>query len=499
MRVAPCSRRSRLGKEDRNDSPERRSLSVAGRASHRSCRRTGPQRRRRQRTAHFPCACWRVGLEGPWEMSWGPDGRLWVTERTGKRVTRINPADGTKTVAVTIPDVHQSASQDGLLGMALHPELLRGTGADYVYVFLTYAVNPPPEVHRRGMIRRYTYHPETQTLTSPVDLLTGLPAHNDHVSGRLAFGPDRKLYLSVGDQGSNFGGNYCIPNRAQQVPSASEVADRDWMKYQGKLLRVNLDGTIPADNPVIAGVRSHIYSYGHRNIQGITFGLDGRVYAAEHGPSTDDEVNLIQAGKNYGWPNVAGYNDDRAYVYGNWSAASSCSTLTFSPVAVPPEVPQQKESAWHHPDFMPPLKTFFTVDNGYDFRARGGATIAPCWTEAVRWRCERHPGLDEFAAPGGFEGRASVSPEIERRRHRDSRRPRGALQDDESLSGHRVCSGRPHDLPRHRSRGPVDRFNRCVYDTAGKWRLDSRVHLPGPPVTSCGHDVPFERQDVLSE
>ena len=76
------------------------------------------------------------GLEGPWEVSWGPDGRLWVTERTAKRVTRINPADGTKTVAVTIPEVHQSASQDGLLGMALHPELLRGTGADYVYVFV---------------------------------------------------------------------------------------------------------------------------------------------------------------------------------------------------------------------------------------------------------------------------------------------------------------------------------------------------------------------------
>ena len=331
-------------------------------------------------------------LEGPWEMSWGPDGRLWVTERTGMRVTRINPADGTKTVAVTIPDVHQSASQDGLLGMALHPELLRGTGADYVYVFLTYAVNPPPEVHRRAMIRRYTYHPDTQTLTSPVDLLAGLPAHNDHVSGRLAFGPDRKLYLSVGDQGSNFGGNYCIPNRAQQVPSASEVADRDWMKYQGKLLRVNLDGTIPDDNPVIAGVRSHIYSYGHRNIQGITFGLDGRVYAAEHGPSTDDEVNLIQAGKNYGWPNVAGYNDDRAYIYGNWSAASSCSTLAFSPVIVPPEVPQQKESAWHHPDFMPPLKTFFTVDNGYDFRARGGATIAPAGLKLYAGGANAIPG-----------------------------------------------------------------------------------------------------------
>ena len=318
-----------------------------------------------------------TGLEGPWELSWGPDARLWVTERTGKRVTRINPADGSKAVALTIPDVHQSVAQDGLLGMALHPELLRGTGADYVYVYLTYVVNPPPEVLRRGVIRRYTYDAATQTMKSPVDLLTGLPVHNDHVSGRLALGPDLKLYLSVGDQGSNFGRNNCITNRAQQVPSASEVADRDWMKYQGKLLRVNLDGTIPSDNPTIAGVRSHIYSYGHRNIQGITFGPDGKVYTAEHGPSTDDELNLIRAGKNYGWPNVAGYNDDRAYVYGNWSAASSCSTLTFSAVTVPPEVPQQKESAWHHADFTPPLKTFFTVDNGYDLQARGSATIAP--------------------------------------------------------------------------------------------------------------------------
>jgi PQQ-dependent dehydrogenase (s-GDH family) len=157
------------------------------------------------------------------------------------------------------------------------------------------------------------------------------------------------------------------------------------MKYQGKLLRVNLDGTIPADNPTIAGVRSHIYSYGHRNIQGIAFGPDGKVYATDHGPSTDDEVNLIRPGRNYGWPNVAGYKDDRAYVYGNWSAASSCSTLTFSPVAVPPAVPQRKESAWDHPDFTPPLKTLFTVDNGYDFLARGGATIAPS-------------GLDIYAA-----------------------------------------------------------------------------------------------------
>jgi PQQ-dependent dehydrogenase (s-GDH family) len=318
-----------------------------------------------------------AGLEGPWELTWGPDGWLWVTERMGKRIMRVNPADGSKSVALTIPDVHQSVEQDGLLGMALHPDLLGGAGADYVYVYFTYAINPPPQVLRRGMIRRYTYDAATQTLKNPIDLLTGLPVHNDHVSGRLALGPDRKLYLSVGDAGSNFGRNYCIPNRAQQLPSAAEVADRDWMKYQGKLLRVNLDGTIPDDNPTIAGVRSHIYSYGHRNIQGIAFGEDGKVYTAEHGPSTDDEVNLISAGKNYGWPNVAGYKDDRAYTYGNWSAASSCSTLPFNAVAVPPEVPQQKESAWQHSDFTPPLMTFFTVDNDYDFRVRGTATIAP--------------------------------------------------------------------------------------------------------------------------
>src|SRR4029079_12723943 len=115
-----------------------------------------------------------TGLEGAWELSWGPDGRFVVTERTGKRITRINPADGSKAVALTIPEVHQSVTQDGLLGMALHPDLLRGTGADFVYVYFTYAVNRPPEVVRRGMIRRYTYDRDTGTLKSPLDLLTGL-------------------------------------------------------------------------------------------------------------------------------------------------------------------------------------------------------------------------------------------------------------------------------------------------------------------------------------
>src|SRR5688572_2033025 len=262
-----------------------------------------------------------TGLENPWEIAWGPDNQLWVTERRGKRVTRINPADGMKSIAVRIPEVHESVGQDGLLGMALNPGLLQGTGNDYVYVAFTYDDSPGPNLLRRIAVRRYRYDSRSRTLGAPLDLLTGLPSHDDHVSGRLIFGPDEKLYVSVGDQGSNFGANRCNLNRAQELPSQTEINAKDWTKYQGKILRLNLDGSIPRDNPLVAGVRSHIYSYGHRNPQGLVFGPDQKFYAAEHGPSSDDEVNLIEAGKNYGWPYVAGFNDDKGYVYGNWSAS----------------------------------------------------------------------------------------------------------------------------------------------------------------------------------
>ena len=157
--------------------------------------------------------------------------------------------------------------------------------------------------------------------------------------------------------------------RSQDLPSVAEVSARDVSKYQGKILRLNLDGSVPSDNPVIAGARSHVFSYGHRNPQGLAFGPDGKLYAAEHGPKTDDEVNLIQAGKNYGWPHVAGYRDDQAYVYGNWSASSPapCRSLEFSDFVLPPSVPRQQESAWIHRDFVPPLKSLFVVADAHDF------------------------------------------------------------------------------------------------------------------------------------
>jgi PQQ-dependent dehydrogenase (s-GDH family) len=336
----------------------------------------GPQTARA--TERFAMRVVASGLEGPWEVAFGPDRQLWVTERTGRRVVRINPADGSKDVLVTIPDTYQSVLQDGLLGLALHPDLLRNSGNDFVYLSLTYDDAPGAAVAPRLAIRRYRYDERTRTLVDPLDVITGLPAHDDHVGGRLAVGPDRKLYLTIGDQGSNFGQNRCRPNRAQELPTAAMVAARDWSGYHGKILRIDLDGAVPADNPVLNGVRSHVFSYGHRNPLGLVFGPSGRLYESEHGPDTDDEVNLIEAGRNYGWPQVAGFRDDRAYAYANWSASSPepCASLPGRGAA-PASVPTQQETAWTHPQFTPPLRTFFTFASAADVKQAGGGTIAP--------------------------------------------------------------------------------------------------------------------------
>ena len=322
------------------------------------------------------------GLAGPWEVTWGPDGQLWVTERIAGRVTRVNPEDGSRAVAVMIDEVRQREPQDGLLGMALHPGLLKNRGTDFVYLAYTYDADPGPVDVRRLKVRRYTYDASTKQLGSPLDLLTDLPAGSDHVAGRLAFGPDQKLYLSVGDQGNNQFGLYCRPIHSQELPTAAEIEADNREHYQGKILRINLDGSIPADNPVFSGVRSHVYTTGHRNPQGLAFAPNGMLYSAEHGPSMDDELNRLVAGRNYGWPNVAGYQDDRVYVYANWSASKPepCASLKWDAIVAPPSVPQVKETAWRDRSFMPPIQTFFTVDTDFDF-SKMNATIAPSGIE----------------------------------------------------------------------------------------------------------------------
>jgi PQQ-dependent dehydrogenase (s-GDH family) len=306
-------------------------------------------------------------LQAPWDLAYGPDGSLWLSERVGKRIVRVDPETGERSVVVTIDDAHQSGGQDGVLGFALHPQLLQDQGNDYVYVAYTYDADATDALDRRTKIVRYSYDATSHTLSEPSEIISGLVGSNDHNAGRLLYGPDNKLYYSIGDQGNNQFDNKCRGIVAQQLPSEAAVSANDYSRYQGKVLRIELDGSVPADNPSINRVRSHVYSYGHRNPQGLAFGSDGKLYSSEHGPKSDDEVNLISAGRNYGWPRVAGFRDDSAYAYGNWSESAECAELDFSDYVIPESVPQYRESDWFSPRFTQPLITFYTVETGYEF------------------------------------------------------------------------------------------------------------------------------------
>jgi PQQ-dependent dehydrogenase (s-GDH family) len=212
---------------------------------------------------------------------------------------------------------------------------------------------------------RLDYDAATGTLSNPTDLLTGIPSNNDHNSGRVQIGPDGMIYLTVGDQGHNQLVNWCRAIESQTLPTAEQLAAGDHFAYQGKVLRIALDGSVPEDNPELDGVRSHVFSYGHRNPQGIDFAPDGTLYANEHGPDSDDEINVIEAGGNYGWPHVAGQQDDNFYLYARWSEASEpCDGLKWigPSQGAPDVVPQEAETEWQAPaNYVPPIATMFTV------------------------------------------------------------------------------------------------------------------------------------------
>ena len=345
-----------------------------------------------------------TGLDWPWEVTWGPDDHLWVTERVGRKIVRVDPQTGDTKVAIAFDDALAPGGQDGLMGLALHPELLQGTGNDYVYTAYTYKDEsqgpdrtvPDPFSPYRFLytkIVRLTYDPATETLGEPVELITGLPAHNDHNSGRMKIGPDGKLYYTIGDGGKNQLGNWCLPIEAQRIPTAQEIAASDWLAYQGKSLRLALDGSIPADNPEIEGVRSHVFTYGHRNMQGIDFAEDGTLYASEHGPKADDEVNILFSGGNYGWPHVSGYRDDKAYQYARWAEATTpCSELQFSDIEIDPSVPRTPETEWDG-EMVDPLATMFTVPSDWNFSepiCRGIDFI--CWPTVAPSSIEVYEG-----------------------------------------------------------------------------------------------------------
>lgn len=212
----------------------------------------------------------------PWEILWGPDNQIWMTERQG-RVSRLNPETGEATVLAIISAVQQTG-EGGLLGMALHPAF---PTTPHVFLAYTYSANGATQVR----VARYTYRPDT--LVEPFTLVESIKGAVIHDGCRLLFAPDTTLLITTGDAAD------------QSLPQRHD-------RLNGKLLRINPDGTVPADNPWPGSL---LYTTGHRNAQGIAWGPRGQLYSSEHGPANDDEVNLILPGYNYGWPNVHGYCD----------------------------------------------------------------------------------------------------------------------------------------------------------------------------------------------
>ncbi len=296
-------------------------------------------------------------LNFPTEITYGPDGFLWITERVGKKMVRVNKTTGAISTMIDLSaQVYQTAGQDGLLGFAIHPALYSNIATTTNnYVFIAYTYNSSG---RKLRISRFTFNNATKTLGSELTLLQGMPASNDHNSGRLIFGPDVKLYYTFGDQGSNQFANACLPILAQNLPTSTS----DYANYPGKILRINTDGTIPTDNPTLAGIKSHVYTYGHRNPQGLVFAQDGTLFSSEHGAKVDDELNKIIPARNYGWPQLAGYYDNMAYAYCNWSSAAVCDSGAFSDngcaAGVTPITEYQSYPNGTPANFMPPIGTY---------------------------------------------------------------------------------------------------------------------------------------------
>lgn len=338
---------------------------------------TSPEFSRSVLASHF---------KNPHDLVWGADNFLWLTEQQTGNIIRVNPETGKSKVIFTVLDMtYDQDSQNGLLGLALDPLF---TQKNHRFVYISVSVKNPKTLDKNDpnqtIIRRYTYNPSTETLTQPIDLITGLPSSHDHQGQRLIIGPDHKLYFTLGDQGANQLGYLFQPNQAQVLPTATQIKQHDFHAYAGKILRLNLDGSIPTDNPNLNGVVSHIYSIGHRNPQGLTFTPNGVLLSSEQGPNSDDELNLIVKGGNYGWPNVAGYKDNNGYAYADYAAATGDKSALQDPaqngLKAPQGVPVSQESDFKAPNFIQPLKTLFTVSNDYNFNdSTCGKASYICW------------------------------------------------------------------------------------------------------------------------
>jgi glucose/arabinose dehydrogenase len=216
-----------------------------------------------------------TGLDVPWELVFAPDGRLFFTERPGT-VRVIVQGKLRQEPVISFPAPFVSEGEGGLLGLAVDPDFARN---HYLYAYHTY--REQDRLYNRVLRLR------EQNNRAVIDsvLIDKIPGGLIHNGGRIKIGPDRHLYITTGDAGVS-----------RQAQDRSSLA--------GKILRIGLDGSIPTDNPFPG---SPVYSYGHRNPQGLAWNpADGALYSSEHGSTGHDEINLIQPGINYGWPVIQG-------------------------------------------------------------------------------------------------------------------------------------------------------------------------------------------------
>jgi glucose/arabinose dehydrogenase len=221
------------------------------------------------------------GLDTPWAIDFAPDGRIFITERPGR--IRIF-GDGRLLPEPWMTLEVAAVSEAGLMGLALDPQFAQNR---FVYVAYTYRA---PNGRLQNRLVRLREDQKSGNGSLDRVLIDNVAGANNHDGGRVKFGPDGKIYWTTGD--------------AQTTRFA-----QDLRSLNGKILRLNADGSIPADNPF---ANSYVYSYGHRNPQGLAWqSKTQRLYSTEHGPSgfqgcCRDELNYIEPGKNYGWPEIRG-------------------------------------------------------------------------------------------------------------------------------------------------------------------------------------------------
>lgn len=255
------------------------------------------------------------GLSNPWDLAFLPSGEMLFTERGGR--IAIRQASGT-VVTIGRPSDVVVAGEGGLLGLAIDPQFSTNR-----FVYTCFSSNKSGTNDNR--LVRWTLSTNNDSLSSRTDIVTGMPWANGgrHSGCRPRFGPDGQLWVGTGDA--------AVGTNAQNL-----------MGLGGKVLRITRDGLPAAGNPTIIGADPRIYTYGHRNVQGIAFDpITGATYSVEHGPSYDDEVNRLVAGANAGWNPVPGYNESVSMtdltkypsamraVYSTGSPAKGSSGATF--------------------------------------------------------------------------------------------------------------------------------------------------------------------------